>query len=70
MKGLCLELHDLAIAKYAARREKDLIFTRELTRRGLVSRERLLSLVDLTPVEAEVRNWIRTDIASDFDLSK
>ncbi|WP_428662714.1 DUF6036 family nucleotidyltransferase [Reyranella sp.] len=70
VKGLCLELHDLAIAKYAARREKDLIFTRELARRGLVSRERLLSLVDLTPVEAEVRKRILADIASDFELSK
>ena len=28
VKGLCLEPHDLAIAKYAAARDKDLIFTR------------------------------------------
>jgi len=69
VKGLCLELHDLAIAKYAARRQKDVIFTRELARRGLVSRERLLSLVDLTPVEPEVRKRIRADIVSDFELS-
>lgn len=70
VKGLCLDLHDLAIAKYAARREKDLIFTRELARRGLVVRERLLSLVDLTPVEAEVRRRIRADIVSDFEGSR
>ena len=37
VKGLCLEPHDLAISKYAAGREKDLVFTRELARRGLVS---------------------------------
>jgi len=67
VKGLCLELHDLAIAKYAARREKDLIFTGELARRGLVSQERLLSLVELTPVDAEVRTRIRADIAHDFE---
>ena len=28
--GLCLDPHDLAIAKYAAGREKDAVFTREL----------------------------------------
>src|SRR3979490_674959 len=55
VRGLCLEPHDLAIAKYAAAREKDLIFTRELACRGIVSEERLLSLLDLTPVEEEVR---------------
>jgi hypothetical protein len=69
VKGMCLEVHDLAIAKYAARREKDLIFTRELARRGVISREKLLSLVDLTPVGADVRRQIRADIASDFDRS-
>src|SRR5688572_7094832 len=28
IKGLCLETHDLAIAKYVARREKDIAFNR------------------------------------------
>jgi hypothetical protein len=28
VRGLCLDPHDLAIVKYAARREKDLVFTR------------------------------------------
>lgn len=67
VKGLCLEPHDLAIAKYVARREKDIAFTRELARRGLVSRERLLALVDQTPVTADMRERIRADIVSDFD---
>lgn len=44
--GLCLDPHDLAIAKYVARRDKDIAFTRELARRGLVSRDRLLALLD------------------------
>jgi hypothetical protein len=64
--GLCLDPHDLAIAKYVARREKDLIFTRELARRGLVSQERLLALVDQTAVADEVRERIRTYITKDF----
>src|SRR5204863_2376681 len=44
VKALCLEPHDLAISKYAVRRDKDRTFTRELARRGLVDRETLLAL--------------------------
>lgn len=66
VKGLCLDPHDLAIAKYAARREKDLVFTRELARRKLVTRKQLLALLEKTPVSAEVRQRIRDDIARDF----
>ena len=40
VKGLCLDPHDLAIAKYAAAREKDLIFTHELARGELRERMR------------------------------
>ena len=70
VKGLCLEPHDLAIAKYAAAREKDLIFTRELARRGIVFEERLLSLLDQTPVDREVRERMRSQIAGDFHAEK
>jgi len=66
VRGLCLEPHDLAIAKYVARREKDLAFTRELARRGIVARERLVALLNQTPVTDEVRERIRGDIALDF----
>lgn len=64
--GLCLEPHDLALAKYVASREKDLIFTRELARRGIVSEQRLLALLDQMPVEADIRERIRSQIARDF----
>ena len=66
VRGLCLDPHDLAISKYVARREKDRAFTRELARRALVDRERLLTLVDKTPVSEDVRARIRADIAADF----
>lgn len=66
VRGLCLDPHDLAIAKYVARREKDRAFTRELARRGLVDRKRLLALVDKTPVSEDARARIRADIAADF----
>jgi hypothetical protein len=66
VQGLCLDPNDLAIAKYVVRREKDIIFTRELAERGIVSRDRLLSLLDQTSVSEEVRGRIRTHIARDF----
>lgn len=70
VKGLCLDPHDLAIAKYVARREKDLLFTRALARRGIVTRKRLLALVDQTLVDAAVRERIRADISSDFGTAR
>jgi hypothetical protein len=70
VRGLCLEPHDLAIAKYAAAREKDLIFTRELARRGIVSEERLLSLLDQTQVDEHARARIRDQITRDFHAER
>jgi hypothetical protein len=70
VKGLCLEPHDLAIAKYVASREKDIVFTRELARRGITSQERLLSLLQQTSVDELVRERIRGQIARDFDLAR
>jgi hypothetical protein len=70
VRGLCLEPHDLAIAKYVARREKDLAFTRELAHRGITNRKELLALVDATPVTEEVRTRIRGDIARDFSIAR
>lgn len=64
--GLCLDPHDLAISKYVARRDKDLAFTRELARRGITKRARLLALLDETPVDAEAHRRIGADIANDF----
>ncbi len=66
VRGLCLDPHDLAIAKYTARREKDLEFNRELARRGYVRKTRLLELLDVTPVADDVRKRIRADIGRDF----
>jgi hypothetical protein len=66
VRGLCLDPHDLAIAKYLARREKDRDFTRAMARRGYVKRRRLLELVDETPVAEDVKARMRRDIAQDF----
>jgi len=70
VRGLCLDPHDLAIAKYVARREKDLTFTRQLARRGIVSQERLLSLLDQTSVGEDARDRIRTYITTDFSARR
>jgi Nucleotidyltransferase of unknown function (DUF6036) len=66
VRGLCLDPHDLAIAKYAAFREKDLVFIRELARRGIVSKEELLRLLADTDVAGELRVRISARIAADF----
>jgi hypothetical protein len=66
VSGLCLDPHDLAIAKYVARREKDTVFTRELAHRGIVTRERLLTLLETTPIEDKMRDHIRDYIGQDF----
>ena len=66
VKALCLDPHDLAIAKYVAGREKDLVFTRELARRRIVKRKLLLALVVETPVGEDVRQRIRDSIGRDF----
>jgi hypothetical protein len=70
VRGLCLDPHDLAIAKYVARREKDLLFNRELAKRDMVSQQRLLELLTQTPVAEDVRARIRYDIERDFDVAR
>jgi uncharacterized nucleotidyltransferase DUF6036 len=64
--GLCLDPHDLAISKYVARREKDIVFTRELAHRGMVKRDRLLALLSKTPITDEARRRIQGHIHLDF----
>jgi uncharacterized nucleotidyltransferase DUF6036 len=66
VKGLCLEPHDLAIAKYVARREKDMVFTRELARRGLLKRKTLLERLAETQLSDAVRSRVQDDISMDF----
>jgi len=59
--GLCLDKHDLAFSKLAAGRQKDIEFIRELLKHRLISRARLLRLVDSEPNETLrqrlLQNW-------------
>jgi hypothetical protein len=66
VRALCLEPHDLAISKYAAGREKDKVFTRELAMRKLVYKERLLALLEETNVDDSTRERMRHNIERDF----
>ena len=50
VRGWCLEAHDLAIAKYAAGREKDLEFTAALARYSMVARDVLEQRLAATPL--------------------
>jgi hypothetical protein len=65
--GLCLEVHDLAISKYFAGREKDLEFTRELARHTLIEKRTLLQRLQKTPMDAHRRKVIAGRIDRDFD---
>jgi isopentenyl phosphate kinase len=67
VRGLCLDPHDLAIAKHAACREKDLVFTRELARRGITSKKRILELLEQTDITGGLREKIRARIAVEFE---
>ena len=64
--GLCLEVHDLALSKYAAAREKDLEFTRELARHRMTEKKTLLKRLAATRLEAALARALRGRIERDF----
>ncbi|MGH8443610.1 MAG: DUF6036 family nucleotidyltransferase [Solimonas sp.] len=68
VRALCLDPHDLAIAKYVAGREKDLDFNREMARHGFTRRELLLALADELPVQDSVKVLVRARILRDFPM--
>ena len=64
--GLCIDVHDLALSKDAARREQDLEFNRELARHGIISKRRLTRLLPTMPVDDERKRLILDRIKQDF----
>src|ERR1022692_3362903 len=67
VRGWWLEIHYLAIAKYAAGREKDLAFTKALARHAMVRREVLEQRLACTLLDPQVRSIIYNRIQADFD---
>lgn len=51
--GLCLEPHDLVVAKYVAGREKDRDYVRAAARHRLVDQATLLERLEHTPIDEE-----------------
>lgn len=66
VRGSCLEIHDLLIAKYCAARPKDLDFAAAVARHGLAKREILLQRLADTNLDPERRERIRARILRDF----
>ena len=64
--GLCLEVHDLALSKYVAAREKDREFTRELARHQMTDKKILLNRLAATGLDAALSRAVRGRIERDF----
>ncbi len=64
--GLCLEVHDLVLAKYVANRDKDRRFIAGAIRHRLVREQELLARVPNLPVDAAVRDRVAAQIGLDF----
>lgn len=64
--GLCLEVHDLAISKYVAGREKDREFTRELARHGMTNLKLLLKRLAVTKLDPPILKLVTNRIKKDF----
>jgi hypothetical protein len=66
VEGLCLEVHDLAVSKYAAGRAKDLEFTRALAEHRMTRKRTLLARAAVTPLDPARRRLVEARIARDF----
>jgi hypothetical protein len=65
-RGLCLEMHDLALSKWAAGRGKDREFVLTAVRHGLVNRATLLARLQTMPIDPEHRDTLRGLIEGAF----
>ena len=65
-KGLCIEIHDLAISKYVAGREKDGVFLNVAIEHGLLNQATLLERLATTPIDEHRRDLSRARVLADF----
>ena len=66
VEGLCLEVHDLAVSKYVAGREKDLAFTSALARYRMTRKPTLLQRAAQTKLAPALRKLVEGRIRRDF----
>ena len=66
IRGWCLEVHDLAIAKYVAGREKDLDFTAILAQRAMTDQATLEARLRATTIEPALRAVVESRIRLHF----
>ncbi len=66
--GLCLEVHDLAISKYVAGREKDREFTQALARYEMTNKMILFERLGETKLLPAVAKLVKGRIARDFTI--
>lgn len=64
--GWCLEIHDLALAKYAAGRDKDRRFTADAARYGLIRQSTLEARRPTMPLDAARAELVAQRITADF----
>lgn len=64
--GFCLEIHDLALSKYVAGREKDRVFLRATARHHLTQKDVLIQRLAETTADDERRAFVRERIDWDF----
>jgi hypothetical protein len=65
-RGWCLEVHDLAIAKYVAGREKHLEFTSALARHAMTDADTLTQRLAQTQLDSALRALTQGRITADF----
>ncbi len=65
-RGWCLEVHDLAIAKYVAGRGKDILFTKALAKHGMTRHNVLGERLTDTKINDVGRRLAEARIAADF----
>jgi hypothetical protein len=64
--GWCLEVHDLVVSKYAAGREKDALFVRDVIAHKMVDAVTLLQRLEVTSLESQAKTEIAARIRRDF----
>ena len=70
VRGLCLEVHDLAISKYIAGRPKDLDFNRELVRHNMVEQKTLHRRLSKTRTAEAIKTLAKSRIENDFKTKR